>query len=362
MRDGAFQQLAFASATGAVLATVGQADTGTNRSGEDGFAFLADKLPTARLNSYFESHTIPTMKNEVKEIRVSRARFAKPRLLILGCGDVGMRLLPLVRDRFRVFAVTSQASRCEELRAAGAVPIVADLDQPDSITRLARLASRIVHFVPPQAEGETDKRTRQLTAILPDHVRVIYVSTTGVYGDCGGAWIDETRPVNPQSDRARRRVDAERALRIWAKRSGSRLTILRVPGIYAADRLPLERLQKGTPALVPDEDVYTNHIHADDLARIVALALFRASNRLYNAVDDSEMKMGDYFDAAAQAFDLPKPPRISREELAKSVSAASLSFMSESRRIGNARMKNELGVRLRYARVRDLLNELQKQQ
>lgn len=284
------------------------------------------------------------------------ARFARPRLLILGCGDVGMRLLPLVRERFRVFAVTSQASRREELRAAGAVPVVADLDHAASIARLARLASWIVHFVPPQGTGETDRRTRKLAAILPERARLVYVSTTGVYGDCGGACIDETRPTNPQSARAKRRVDAENILRQWARRSESQLAILRAPGIYAADRLPLERLQKGTPALRQEDDVHTNHIHADDLARLVALALFRgAPGRVYNAVDDSVLQMGDYFDAVAEVFDLPKPPRLSREELSQSVSPVTLSFMSESRRIANARIKSELGARLRYPKVNDLL-------
>lgn len=290
------------------------------------------------------------MKNKIVK------KIGKPRLLILGCGDVGMRLLPLVRDRFRVFAVTSQPSRRAELRAAGAVPIVADLDQPDSLARLARIASCIVHLAPPQPEGSRDKRTRRLTSILPDHATLVYVSTTGVYGNCGGARFDETRPVSPQNPRAKRRVDSEQVLRSWARRSGARLAILRVPGIYADDRLPIERLQKGTPALLPDDDVFSNHIHADDLARIVALALFRAQpGRIYHAVDDSDMKMGDYFDAVADAFDLPRPPRLPRAELRNAVSPMLLSFMSESRRLTNERIKSELGMRLRYPRVQDAL-------
>ena len=284
------------------------------------------------------------------------SKFNRPRLLILGCGDVGMRLLPLVRDRFRVFAVTSQSSRREELRAAGSVPIVADLDQPASLARLARLAPYIVHLAPPQSEGLTDRRSRNLTAILPDGATMVYVSTTGVYGDCGGAMFDETRPLNPQNARAKRRVDAERVLRAWARRSGSRLAILRVPGIYAADRLPIERLRKGTPALAPEDDVYTNHIHADDLARIIACALFRAAPcRTYHAVDDSDMKMADYFDAVADHAGLPRPPRLPRAELELAVSPTLLSFMSESRRLANARLRTELGVRLQYPRVEDAL-------
>ncbi|WP_414691320.1 SDR family oxidoreductase [Noviherbaspirillum sp.] len=282
-----------------------------------------------------------------------------PRVLIVGCGDVGMRLLPLLRGRFRIFAVTSQESRRDELRAAGAVPVIADLDQPASLARLARLASCVVHLAPPQSEGMKDRRTRNLTAILPDHATLVYVSTTGVYGDCGGALADETRPVHPQNARAMRRVDAERVLRAWARRSESRLAILRVPGIYAADRLPVERLQKGTPALAAEEDVYTNHIHADDLARIVARALFRARPcRVYHAVDDSDMKMADYFDAVADAAGLPRPLRLPREKLQEAVSPMLLSFMSESRRLSNTRMKAELGVRLRYPTVNDALKEI----
>ncbi len=285
----------------------------------------------------------------------------KPRVLIVGCGDVGMRLLPLLRDRFRVFAVTSQPARVAELRAAGATPVVANLDQRDSLHRLRGLADTVVHLAPPPADGTLDRRTRRLAAILPRGGTLVYVSTTGVYGDAGGVQFDETRPVAPKNARAVRRVDAEQVLRRWAKRAGARLAILRVPGIYAEDRLPLERLQQGTPALLPADDVYTNHIHADDLARIIALALFRAApQRVYHTVDDSDQKMGEYFDAVADAFGLPHPPRLPRAELAAKVSPMLLSFMSESRRLRNERMKRELGVSLRYPTVADLLAGLSR--
>ena len=281
-----------------------------------------------------------------------------PRVLILGCGDVGLRLLPLLLPRYRVLAVTSNPQRCAELRAAGAIPIVADLDAPHTLGRLARLAPTIVHLAPPQSTGHIDRRTRNLAAILPEGARLVYISTTGVYGDCAGASFDETRRVHPQNARAVRRVDAETVLRAWARRRHGRLSILRVPGIYAADRLPLERLHKGLPALVEAEDVHTNHIHADDLAR-VALAALRlgAPNRVYHAVDDTQLKMADYFDAVADAAGLPRPPRLPRTELERSVSPMMLSFMSESRRLENARIKHELGVRLRYPEVQALLSE-----
>ena len=282
-----------------------------------------------------------------------------PRLLILGCGDVGLRLLPLLRARFRVFAVTSQPARCAQLRAAGAVPIVANLDDRASLKRLAGLAPTIVHLAPPLSSGLLDRRTRNLAAILPEHARLVYVSTSGVYGDCGGATVAETRPVAPANARAKRRVDAEQVLRGWNARRQGRLAILRVPGIYAQDRLPLKRLHEGTPALAAGDDVDTNHIHADDLARIIERALWRGKpGRVYHASDNSELKMADYFDAVADAFALPRPPRLPRAQLQQVVTPMLLSFMSESRRMDNARIKRELGVRLRYPRVADALQAM----
>jgi nucleoside-diphosphate-sugar epimerase len=282
----------------------------------------------------------------------NNVRFNKPRLLIVGCGDVGMRLLPLVRERFRVFAVTSQPARAGELRAAGAVPVVADLDRPDSLARLAGLAQRVIHLAPPPSDGALDLRTRNLTAILPEGAKVVYVSTTGVYGDRGGAATPESTPVAPRNARAHRRVDAERVLRAWAVASGGQVAILRAPGIYAAERLPIERLKRGTPALAPGDDVYTNHIHADDLACLCVLALFRARpGRVYNASDDTRMKMGDYFDLVADTFGLARPPRLARTELEQAVSPLLLSFMSESRQLDNRRIRTELRARLRYPRI-----------
>jgi nucleoside-diphosphate-sugar epimerase len=303
--------------------------------------------------SSIESQLISTM---IEPLQMKKN--GKPRLLILGCGDVGMRVIRLLRGRFRIFAVTRQADHVDALRAAGATAIIADLDRPDSLARLTGLAPNIMHFAPPQSDGVTDKRTRHLLGNLPRHANMVYVSTSGVYGDCGGELVDETRTPNPQNARAKRRVDAERTLRSWARRSGSCLSILRVPGIYAADRLPIERLTKGVPALQEQDDVYTNHIHADDLARIAVAALMRGGPcRIYHAVDDSCMKMGEYFDAVASEFNLPPPPRLSRAELKTQVSPMMWSFMAESRQLSNLRIKHELGIRLHYPRVQDALHQ-----
>ena len=199
----------------------------------------------------------------------------------------------------------------------------------------------------------TENLLAALSAKAPE--RLIYVSTSGVYGDCGGAWVDEDRPVAPRTARARRRVAAEIALFDWARETGVALGILRVPGIYAADRLPLERIRRGMPVLRAEDDVYTNHIHAEDLASICVTALAATgTGRIYNASDDSDMKMGDYFDLVADRAMLARPPRIPRAAAeAGAIPAAMLSFMRESRRLSNARIKAELGVHLRYPSVRE---------
>lgn len=254
------------------------------------------------------------------------------------------------------------ASRADEWRAAGAIPLLADLDDRASLQRLSRLAEIVLHLAPPPGEGKKDTRTRNLLAALGKGKslprQLVYVSTTGVYGDCAGAQIDETRSVNPESSRAGRRVDAEQCLRQWGAQTGVRVSILRAPGIYAADRLPVERLKKGLPALVAADDVFTNHIHADDLAAACLAALRHAgANRAYNVVDDSDLQMAEYFDRVATAFDLPKPPRISRQEAEATLSPMQMSFMRESRRIGNRRLKNELKLRLAYPSIDDGIAE-----
>jgi nucleoside-diphosphate-sugar epimerase len=198
-----------------------------------------------------------------------------------------------------------------------------------------------------------------LTAILPEGGRVVYISTSGVYGDRGGRPTDETAPRRPRNARARRRVDAEQVLRAWALAARGQVAILRAPGIYAADRLPLERLRRATPALAEGEDVYTNHIHADDLAYLAFLALLRARpGRAYNASDDTHMKMGEYFDLVADTFGLARPPRLARAELERTLSPLQMSFMAESRRLVNTRIRRELRARLRYPRVESFLQSV----
>lgn len=279
-------------------------------------------------------------------------RLRRPRLLLLGCGDVGLRFCRRYGGRFAIVGVVRRPEARDAIRAAGALPMLADLDDRASLRRLSGLAPNVLHSAPPPGSGRGDPRTGRALAALHAARRWVYLSTTGVYGDCGGARFDETRPVAPATDRAERRVSAERLLRARAARGAIRSTVLRVPGIYAAERLPLERLARGTPTALDAEDVFTNHVHADDLARIAFAALMRGrSQRTLHAVDRSELRMGAYLDAVADAFGLPRPPRLPRAALARAVSPMMLSFMSESRRLISRRLERELRVRLEYPTV-----------
>ncbi|MDB5820573.1 MAG: NAD(P)-dependent oxidoreductase, partial [Rhizobacter sp.] len=314
-------------------------------------------------------------------------RSKRPTLLIVGCGDVGMRVLRLLRDRYRIVALTTSRERMAGLREAGATPVLGDLDDRSTLARLAALADAVLHLAPPPSRGRVDSRTRHLLQALagsPRVRRIVYGSTTGVYGDCRGAFIDETWPPRPATDRALRRVDAEAALRQSGRRAavaagmgrrarvgrsspldglqrmrpgtrstaGLRITILRIPGIYALDRSggdPRERLRRGTPVLTHEDDVYTNHIQADDLARACIAALRHGgTQRVVNVCDDTRMKMGDYFDLAADLSGLPRPARVTAEQRAEHFTPMAMSFMSESRRLHNDRLKRELKFALRY--------------
>jgi len=282
-------------------------------------------------------------------------RCRRPALLIVGCGDIGLRVARLLRGRWRLLALTTRAEGVDPLRRSGVVPLRGDLDEPATLGRLADVADVVLHLAPPPAHGRVDTRTAHLVQALSRSkriARVVYASTSGVYGDCAGARVDETRAPRPCTDRARRRLDAEASLRRFGRAHGVAVTILRVPGIYAPGRAggdPRERLARGTPVLRHEDDVFTNHIHADDLARACIAALHRGRpQRVVNVSDDSELRMGDYFDLAAGIFAMTAPPRISREQAMAVLTPAQMSFLGESRRLDNTRLKRELGLVLRH--------------
>jgi nucleoside-diphosphate-sugar epimerase len=278
------------------------------------------------------------------------------RILIVGCGDVVRRILPQLLQRWQVIALVR--TRDPQLTTLGVRQVTGDLDQPATLRRLAGVAHAVIHSAPPSATGVSDRRTRHLVGVLRRGKslprRLVYISTSGVYGDCHGEKVSESRVLATKSARAIRRVDAERQLRALA----CVVSILRAPGIYGADRLPLDRLRQGLPLFLPQQDNYTNHIHAADLGRACLAALRRGRpNRTYNISDDSRLLMGEWFDLLADRFSLPRAPRLPRELVQQSVSPLQWSFMSESRQLDNTRMKHELGLQLRYPTVITCLAE-----
>jgi nucleoside-diphosphate-sugar epimerase len=284
--------------------------------------------------------------------------------LLIVCGDVGLRVVRALGGRLRVFALTSSPARRDTLRAAGVRPLLGNLDDPSSLGRLAGLADAVLYLAPPPATGHADPRLRALLGALGRRTlpsRVVYASTTGVYGDCRGEWVTETRPTNPTTDRARRRVDAESHLRAWGRATGVRVSVLRIPGIYAADRdggRPQDRVLRGTPVLAAEDDGYTNHIHADDLARACVAALWRGRpQRVVQVCDDTDLKTGDYYDLVADLSGLARPLRVTRAQAAEHFSAAQWSFLNESRRLSNVRMKRELRLVLERPTIRQGLSD-----
>ena len=288
--------------------------------------------------------------------------------MIVGCGDVGQRAAKQLVGRTRVMALTSTPAKVAGFRAQGMTPLLGNLDQAETLQRLSGWATRVLHLAPPPSdrvgEWSTDPRSLNLARALKKRTlprSLVYGSTSGVYGDCQGQWVTESHPVKPHTPRAMRRVDAEKVIR-YLGRSGVRASILRIPGIYAPDRpngTPRERLLKGTPVLIQEDDVYTNHIHSDDLARACVAAIWRGkAQRVFHVADDTQLKMGDYFDAAADLMGLQRPPRVPRSQAQESLPLMLLSFMSESRRLRNERLKKELRVKLQFPSIQQGLKPL----
>lgn len=274
------------------------------------------------------------------------------RIFIVGCGDIGQRLARLWLARGAVVAaLTRSAPNAARLRASGIEAVSGDLDQPAALRHFPA-ADLIYYLAPPPEVGSSDPRMTAFLAAMPDAVRperFVYISTLGVYGDTQGAWITETAPLQPGNDRSRRRLAAETALAGWARAAGVPHVLLRVGGIYGPGRLPLERLRQGLPVVREDECPPTNRIHADDLAAVCLAAGERGTaGAVYNVADGNPTTMSDYFNRAADLLGVPRPAQISWHEAQRVLTPSMLSFLNESKRIDNRKMREELGVTLRY--------------
>ena len=270
-------------------------------------------------------------------------------VMVVGCGYVGERL---AREEIRlgsaVRAIVRRQERATSLSQQGFDARSLDFDQASQNTSELLAGATVYYLVPPPRHGQRDPRLRAWLDQIQAHRlprRVILISTTGVYGDCSGEWVSELRPVNPQAARAQRRVDAESTLATWQQRSGVRCVVLRVPGIYGPDRLPLTRLRSGQPVLAIGEAPWSNRIHVDDLVHACIAAARRTDpHGIYNVSDGNPSTMTEFFFQAADALAMPRPPTISASKASTVMGESMLSYLAESKRIDNSLMRSHLGV------------------
>ena len=270
-------------------------------------------------------------------------------IFIVGSGDIGCRIARLWEQQGATLwtlgrSPTSCGGNTQHIRA--------DLDQPESLKGLPTTAATLYYTAPPPAHGDSDPRMVNLLAAIDDERpphRIVYISTSGIYGDCNGEWVDETRPANPQTPRSQRRLAAEQTLQQWGEEHGVATVILRVGGIYGPGRLPLERLRHGMTILQHDIAPYSNRIHADDLAQVcVAAAHAPRQHVIYNVSDSHPTTMSDYFILVAAAAGLPQPREVDWQTAQQTMSAEMLSYLHENKRLDNHHMVEELKVTLKY--------------
>lgn len=274
------------------------------------------------------------------------------RVLIAGCGDIGRRIAGRLGGQ-QCIGVVRSAATGRRLAELGIEPLVLDLDRPIELSGLPSEPLDTYYLAPPPTDGQSDRRVSRFLAALDVAGtavnKIVYLSTSAVYGDQGGEWIDETAPLTPGTDRGARRLDAERQMLAWGSARGVPVVILRVPGIYGPGRLPLARVRAGLPVLCERDSPYTNRIHADDLASICIAAMARGrSGEAYNVSDGHPTTMCDYFARIARHAGLSLPPQVDRATAEQVLSPGMLSFLEESKRLRNDKMLSELDVRLQY--------------
>ena len=269
-------------------------------------------------------------------------------IFIVGCGDIGQRVATLWQNRsFDVFALTHSEENATQLQSNDIMPIRGDLDSAETLQDLPVRNALVYYFAPPPRSGETEPRmTNFLDAISIDAlpVHLLYMSTSGVYGDTGGEWVTENSPLNPKTDRSKRRVDAERQVRGWSAETGIPFTILRVPGIYGPGRLPIGKVKSGRPVLREGDAPYSNRIHADDLARIcVDVVTDGEPSETYNVNDGNPGSITQYYFTLADLLGIERPPTISMEAAREQFSPMLLSFLEESKRLDISKLRDHIG-------------------
>ncbi|MDH3343403.1 MAG: NAD(P)H-binding protein [Gammaproteobacteria bacterium] len=275
--------------------------------------------------------------------------------IIIGCGDIGIRVgLQLLQQHYQVTGIVRSTGSANKLKALGFDTAIVDLDQPEPTLPLISNDSLLFYFAPPTEDGERDLRMKRFLAALTSSTttpaRIIYISTSAVYADSKGAWINEQIPTAPNNSRGKRRLDAEQQLNKLQSEQSVNISILRVTGIYSANRLPFRQIQSGQPILELAVAPYSNRIHADDLATTCIAAALKSSKpvAIFNVSDGHPGSISQYFREVALAFNLQPPPEINWEAAQQVLSPGMLSYLRESKRIDSRLMMTELGVTLNY--------------
>jgi len=272
---------------------------------------------------------------------------------IIGCGHIGVRVSQLLRQQnIKISATSHNENSKQHLTSIGIRVFSANLDEVSSLKNLPLQYADIFYFAPPAASGDTDQRISHFLSALEKKApprRIVYISTTGVYGNQNGEWITEKTPTAPHNARSKRRLSAEIQIRDFCYRRKTQYMILRVAGIYDTKKLPLEKINAGVKVLKTDIAPASNRIHAADLADICIAAMQSThSNEIFNIADGNPSSISDYFIQTAKIFKLTPPQEINWEQAKKKLSPEMLSYLSESKKIDATYVQKKLGVALQY--------------
>lgn len=277
-------------------------------------------------------------------------------IFIAGCGEIGTRVADLALQRsLKVTALVRNVEKKDKLQQSGIETVIGNLDSPETLPHLDLHGAAVCYLVPPPGGGIKDTRVMNFLASIKEQpAKVVYISTTAVYGDCGDELVTEERPVSPANHTAKRRCDAEDSFRTWGKERGVPVVILRVSGIYGPGRIPMQRILSNEPLLNEMEAGYTNRIHAADLAQICLAAIERGEDGdIFNICDGETSKMTDYFNAITDLLNIPRLPQVSLDEAREVMSPLMFSYMTESRKISNNKMIEKLGIKLQYPTMKE---------
>ena len=291
-----------------------------------------------------QQDTGETKPHVEKEARYSDPCKMADRLFILGLGYSGLEIARLAGARgFEVVGTVTTAQKAAQLRAQGFEVLVFDGTQPVAIA-----ASHILCTAP----------APRLPAHLGRPRWLGYLSTTGVYGDRGGRWVDEATVPTPMQQRSADRLASELQWQALGHKLGVPTALFRLPGIYGPGRSAIDQVRAGTARRIDKPGQFFSRIHVADIAGTVLAAMTKKAGGIYNVADDEPASTADVVAYACELLGVPVPTAIPWEQAAPAMTPMARSFYSENRRVRNDKIKRELGVVLRYPTYREGLKAI----